>query len=75
MPSTIKEKGVMGLMIGDTILRNEYLPVTKLLIDRVNGLFDVELVALRVPQFTEASWLLHNEGLETKWECPSLISL
>ena len=52
----LKKNGIMGLMIGDTILRNEYLPVTKLLIDRVSTLFDVELAALRVPQFTEASW-------------------
>ncbi len=62
----LKKRGVMGLMIGDTILRNKYLPVTKLLIDRVSNLFDVELVSLRVPQFTEASWAASQRRLGDK---------
>lgn len=49
-------KGVIALMIGDTILRGEYVPVTRMILDRVAGL-PVSLVALRMPRFTEASWV------------------
>ena len=62
----IKKNGVMALMIGDTILREKYLPVTKLLLDRISDLFSVELVALRVPQFTEASWAASQRRLGGK---------
>ena len=48
--------GVVGLMIGDTVLRNTYIPVTQSLLQRIHAIFAVESVALRVPRFTEASW-------------------
>lgn len=55
----IKPGGVMGLMIGDTVIKGEYIPVTRQLIDRyliANPNVTVEKVVLRVPKFTEASW-------------------
>lgn len=56
---SIKPGGVMGLMIGDTVIKGEYIPVTRKLIDRyliANQNVSVEKVVLRVPKFTEASW-------------------
>ena len=57
--ASIKQGGVMGLMIGDTVIKGEYIPVTRQLIDRyliANPNVTVEKVVLRVPKFTEASW-------------------
>lgn len=56
---SMKPGGVMGMMIGDTIIKGEYIPVTRKLIDRylaANPEVSVEKVVLRVPKFTEASW-------------------
>lgn len=57
--STLKPGGVMGLMIGDTIIKGEYLNTTKQLVDRFlhdNPQIHVEKTVLRVPKYTEASW-------------------
>ena len=57
--TTLKPGGVMGLMIGDTIIKGEYIQTTKLLIDRFladNPQICVEKMVLRVPKYTEASW-------------------
>ena len=56
---SMKPGGIMGMMIGDTIIKGEYIPVTRMLIDRyldTNPEISVEKVILRVPKFTEASW-------------------
>lgn len=56
---TLSNNGVLALMIGDTIIKGEYVPVTRQLIDAfVSKVADlkVEKVALRVPKYTEASW-------------------
>lgn len=52
----LKRNGTLALMIGDTVIRGQYIPVTKKLLERVEGLFKVTGVALRIPKFTEASW-------------------
>jgi len=54
----IQKGGHLGLMVGDSIFRNEYLPITRKLANnaKIYGLRP-KLVALRVPQFTEASWV------------------
>jgi len=52
----IKRGGTLALMIGDTVLRKVYVPVTRLLLERVPEL-RAKLVAFRVPKFTEASWV------------------
>lgn len=49
--------GVVGLMIGDTILRGEYLPVVRSIIDQLPSSLSLDEVALRVPRHTEASWV------------------
>lgn len=52
--------GVLALMIGDTILKGRYIRVTRQLLAKLEDLrlgFRLERVALRVPQFTEASWV------------------
>lgn len=54
--SLLENDGVLGLMIGDTVIRGKYIPVTGLLLARVAEYYRVEAVALRVPKFTEASW-------------------
>jgi M2.bsrDI len=56
---TLKPGGTMGLMIGDTVIKGEYLSTTKQLLDRFladNPQVSVEKVVLRVPKYTEASW-------------------
>lgn len=56
---TLKPGGVMGLMIGDTIIKGEYIQSTKMLIDKFllrNPQIEVEKMVLRVPKYTEASW-------------------
>lgn len=57
--STLKPNGVLGLMMGDTIIKGEYVPATKMLIDRFledNPQICIEKIVLRVPKYTEASW-------------------
>jgi len=49
---------IIALMIGDTIIRGEYIPVTAALLGKVLDLgFEVEKVAYRIPKGTEASWV------------------
>ena len=56
-------------MNGDTIIKNEYIPVNKMLFDGLKDYFRIEKVALRIPKFTEASWASsqrrkkHNVGI------------
>ena len=55
----LKHNGVLALMIGDTIIKNEYVPATKMTIDAFlseNENIKIEKVVLRVPKYTEASW-------------------
>lgn len=56
---TLASNGVMALMIGDTIIKGEYLQTTKQLIDLFladNPTITIEKVIIRVPKYTEASW-------------------
>ncbi|OQB15313.1 MAG: DNA methylase [Firmicutes bacterium ADurb.Bin193] len=57
--ATLSPDGVMGLMIGDTIIKGEYIQATKMLLEKFlsdNPSITVEKVVLRVPKYTEASW-------------------
>lgn len=57
--ATLSLDGVMGLMIGDTIIKGEYIQATKTLLEKFladNPSITVEKVVLRVPKYTEASW-------------------
>jgi site-specific DNA-methyltransferase (cytosine-N4-specific) len=57
--STLKPGGVMGLMIGDTIIKGQYIQSTKKLLDKfldANPDIKVETMVLHVPKYTEASW-------------------
>lgn len=50
--------GVLCLMIGDTIMKGEYIQVTKSLIERLDfWKFEIIKVAIRVPKYTEATWV------------------
>jgi len=55
----LKKNSIFALMIGDTRIRSEYIPTTKLLLDSILPKCDIKLikVAVRKPQFTEASWV------------------
>ena len=47
------------MMIGDTVIKGEYIPATRMLIDAFLSECSniiVEKVVLRVPKYTEASW-------------------
>lgn len=55
--SALKTGGRLALMIGDTIIHGNYIPITKMLLNAIGSeIFDVELIALRTPKYTEASW-------------------
>lgn len=55
----LKKDGVLSLMIGDTIIRGEYIQTIKLLLDKLEkeNKCKVEKVILRIPKYTEASWV------------------
>lgn len=56
---TLLPDGVMGLMIGDTVIKGKYIQATKMLADRFlteNPNIKIEKIVLRVPKYTEASW-------------------
>lgn len=52
----MRSNSVLALMIGDTVCQGKYVPVTKVLLDSLNGLYNIEKIILRVPKYTEASW-------------------
>jgi hypothetical protein len=54
----VRRGGRVALMIGDATFRGAYLPLTRELVDgaRAFGL-EPETLAVRVPKFTEASWV------------------
>jgi site-specific DNA-methyltransferase (cytosine-N4-specific) len=49
--------GVLALMIGDTILRGEYLSVVRSIVEQLPKELCLDEVALRVPRHTEATWV------------------
>ena len=50
--------GLLGLMIGDTIMKGEYIQVTKSLMEKVDtDKYEICKVAIRVPKYTEATWV------------------
>jgi hypothetical protein len=52
--------GVLALMMGDTVIRDAYIDVTRQLlraIEHAGAPLTLERVILRVPQYTEASWV------------------
>jgi len=54
----LRPGGVLGLMIGDTIYRDQYIPVVRSLLDRISDSdLLLETIALRIPKFTEATWV------------------
>jgi len=59
--------GRLALMIGDATFRGEYLPLTRELVAgaREFGL-EPELVAVRVPKFTEASWVASQRRTKSR---------
>ena len=56
---TLSLNGTLALMIGDTIIKGTYVPVTYSLISeflKQNPDIKLEKVVIRVPKYTEASW-------------------
>ena len=52
----LSDDGHLALMIGDTVIKEQYIPVTKMLLDGLKSDYRIERSALRIPRFTEASW-------------------
>jgi hypothetical protein len=54
----LKPNGVIAFMVGDTIMKGVHIPVTRMILDEVqkDGLM-IETIALRVPKYTEATWV------------------
>lgn len=56
--SMLDSNGVLAMMIGDTIMKGEYIPVTRMLLEKTDlSDYIVETVAIRVPKYTEATWV------------------
>ena len=56
--SLLKSNGVLALMIGDTILKGNYIPVTDMLLQATDlSGYEIEKIAIRVPKYTEAMWV------------------
>lgn len=56
----LEEGGVLALMMGDTVIRDTYIDVTRQLLLAVKDAgtpLRLNHVILRIPQFTEASWV------------------
>ena len=54
----LKKGGVLGLMIGDTMMKGTYIQVTKSLLERLDlNKYEISKVAIRVPKYTEATWV------------------
>lgn len=57
----LKKNGILALMIGDTVIKREHIKVTRQIIDRLkhdsDNILSLEKIALRVPKYTEASWV------------------
>ena len=54
---TLKKGSCLALMIGDTQIHGNYIPVTKQILERINDIYTVELAVLRAPKYTEAAWV------------------
>ncbi len=56
--SMVAPGGSLALMIGDTMIHGEYIPVVRLLLDELPDVrAQLQKVSLRVPKHTEASWV------------------
>lgn len=54
---TLKPNACMGLMIGDTTIHGNYIPVTKRILSQLSAYYKFEKIALRAPKYTEAAWV------------------
>lgn len=53
----LKPGATFAIMIGDTIMKGKHIPVTKMLLEKLDfTAVELELIAIRVPKYTEASW-------------------
>jgi len=52
----LQKGGMLALMNGDTVIKGEFVPVNKMIMDKLRNDFEIEKIALRIPKFTEASW-------------------
>jgi hypothetical protein len=43
-------------MIGDALMKEQHLTVTRDILDLISDHFELERTVLRVPKYTEASW-------------------
>jgi len=58
--SQLEPGGVLALMMGDTTIRGTYIDVTRRLLSAIDGTdaaLRLDRVVLRVPRYTEASWV------------------
>ena len=61
----VRPGGVIALMIGDTVLRGEHICVLKNLLGKIKKeTLSVEKIALRVPRYTEATWVASQRRKE-----------
>jgi len=56
LSNLLQKNGHLALMIGDTVIRGKYIPVTRMLLARLQSTYKIERAVVRIPKFTEASW-------------------
>jgi hypothetical protein len=55
--NTTLDGGTVAVMIGDTVLRGEYLQIVRRVLDRLPPALCLQETAVRVPRHTEATWV------------------
>ncbi len=55
--TNLKDNGYLALMIGDTIMHNNYIDVTNCILQQISNEYDIEKIVLRAPKYTEAAWV------------------
>jgi len=63
----VQRGGRVALMIGDATFRGEYLALTRELVDGARDFgLEAETIAVRVPKFTEASWVASQRRTKSR---------
>ena len=53
----LKKTGYIGFMMGDAIIKGEYIPIMKKTLEKAAiKNTNIETIAIRIPKFTESSW-------------------
>ena len=52
----VQPDGIVAMMIGDALMKGQHVDVTAQIISRIQQIYAVEKIAVRIPKYTEATW-------------------